>query len=130
VDELMEFVHARLDEEEQAARVATEGPWRLGEPLPYADPGGGFIIESDRDEVAGPGHSGGGVWKPLDAQYIVRHDPARTLRDVQARRKTLIRCQEEMLSGIPRLVWFGKQTVWEMAQRCSDHKEFREDWRP
>jgi uncharacterized protein DUF6221 len=49
------------------------------------------------------------------AVHIAEWDPARVLRDTDAKRRTLLRCQEEMLSGIPRLVHFAKQTVREMA---------------
>jgi hypothetical protein len=49
------------------------------------------------------------------ARHLTRHDPARVLREVEAKTKTLVRCQEEMLSGIPRLVHFAEQTLREMA---------------
>ncbi len=44
-----------------------------------------------------------------------RFGPDRQLAEVQAKQKTLARCQEEMLSGIPRLVHFAEQTLREMA---------------
>lgn len=47
-------------------------------------------------------------------------NPARVLREIDARRRTLIRCQEEMLSGIPRLAHFAKQTLQEMALPYAD----------
>lgn len=49
------------------------------------------------------------------ARHIAEHDPARVLREIEAKWRTLIRCQEEMLSGIPRLVHFARQTLREMA---------------
>ncbi|MFE3452400.1 DUF6221 family protein [Nonomuraea sp. NPDC059194] len=57
-------------------------------------------------------------------------DPRRVQRDIEAKRRILVRCQEEMLSGIPRLVHFAKQTLWEMAQPDADHPDFREEWKP
>lgn len=116
MDDLMAFVYARLDKEEASALTASGDP----DCGVWAATGDG--VDFDQYEV-------GGI-HPATAAHIVRHDPAKVLRDVQARRTTLVRCQEEMLSGIPRLVWFAKMTVWEMAQRWADHDDFNEDWRP
>ena len=98
---LAEFIGARLDEDEAAARAApgvhwtaTEGDsiagaavydeqWRLLDPAHYnhdnalsTRPGatGPQYIERARDELAA---------------HIARHDPARVLREVEAKRKIL-----------------------------------------
>jgi hypothetical protein len=52
--------------------------------------------------------------------HIVRHDPARVLREIDAKRRTLIRCEEAMLSSMPGLRHFAKQTVREMAAVYAD----------
>ncbi|MGP3960345.1 DUF6221 family protein [Nonomuraea sp. 3N208] len=141
MDEQMAFVHARLDEDEQIARAATPGPWSYDPSNEWYD-GDDFVTMTNGQEFVGYGGpspfrgaicitgEAGHAQSMKDAEHIARHDPARVLRDVQARRKTLLRCQEEVLSGIPRLVWFAKQTVWEMAQRWADHDDFDEDWQP
>lgn len=125
MDALTEFLIARFDELEDAARWAP-GPEWWEEEKPYvwgdeSDPqlacSKGWVATIDRE-------------KSTAVQHMVLNSPAHMLRDVQARRATLARCQEEMLSGIPRLVHFAKQTLWEMAQRDADHKDFREAWRP
>ena len=125
MDELLAFVHARLDELEDAARCAPGPEWWEDEKVykwgDDAEPEvwcrKGLIAKISREAPTAPEH-------------ILLNDPARILRDVEARRTTLIRCQEEMLSGIPRLVWFAKMTVWEMAKRWADHEAFKEGWKP
>ncbi|WP_031171594.1 DUF6221 family protein [Streptosporangium roseum] len=54
---------------------------------------------------------------------------SRTLRDIEAKRRTLARCQEEMLSGIPRLVHFATQTLKEMALPYANYGSYRPEWR-
>ncbi|MGR6922587.1 DUF6221 family protein [[Actinomadura] parvosata] len=127
MDELLGFAHARLDEDEQTAQACAGAPWAIEvPPMLHVSVKArqeskwkwgklGYVATVERDE---------------DRAHIARHDPARTLRDVQARRKTLLRCQEEMLSGIPRLVHFARMTVWEMSQRWNDHELFNEGWKP
>lgn len=131
MDELMAFAHARVDDEERLASAAIQGPWRTGEIADHLVDdviyGTSPIVSTKIVQVANLEMA----WqKEENAAHITHHDPARVLRDVQARRTTLVRCQEEMLSGIPRLVWFAKMTVWEMAQRWADHEAFKEGWRP
>ncbi|MEV1245121.1 DUF6221 family protein [Nonomuraea sp. NPDC049750] len=131
MDELLVFVHARLDDEERLASAAIQGPWRTGEIadhlVDYVIYGTSPIVSTKIVQVANLEMA----WQGEEnAAHIVHQSPDRTRRDVQSRRKTLLRCQEEMLSGIPRLVWFAKMTVWEMAQRWNDHDDFKEGWKP
>src|SRR5690349_1270697 len=97
MDDLTEFIKARLDEDEAAARAAehNDGPgtleWRVGGPrhLTFDNhrsedyvsvfAGGWDRILIARDEVRGA---------PL-AKHIARHDPARVLREVAAKRAIL-----------------------------------------
>jgi hypothetical protein len=57
MDTLVEFLHARLAEDEQVARVATPGPWRWA-----------ALGEATTDHIA-------------------RHDPARVLAEIDAKRR-------------------------------------------
>ncbi|ELP67634.1 hypothetical protein STRTUCAR8_08594 [Streptomyces turgidiscabies Car8] len=61
-----------------------------------------------------------------DAPHIAEWSPARVLREIDGRRRTVIRCQEEMLSGIPRLVHFAQQTLREMALGYSHRPGYAE----
>ncbi|MFC4120925.1 DUF6221 family protein [Nonomuraea zeae] len=140
MDELIAFVRARLDEDEQAARDATPGPWSYDPGKEWYD-GDDFVTMTNGQEFVGYGGTSpfrgaicitgeaGHAQSARDADYIARHDPARTLRDVRARRRTLDRCQEGLLSGDPRLAGFAAAAVREMAQRWDDHDDFDEGWR-
>ena len=141
MDELLAFVRARLDEDEQAARDATPGPWSYDPGKEWYD-GDDFVTMSNGQEFVGYGGpspfrgaicitgEAGHTQSARDAEHIARHDPSRTLRDVRARRSTLERCQEELLSGLPSLAGFARLTIWELAQRWADHEDFDERWRP
>ncbi|MFE3429840.1 DUF6221 family protein [Streptomyces sp. NPDC059171] len=73
-DALVAFLKARLDEDEQVAQAATQGEWVWS-----------------REFVTPPGyhHRTIGPLEPGDSAHIVRHDPARTLREVEAKRLLL-----------------------------------------
>jgi len=79
--DLTEFLTARLDEDEA---VAAAGSRRVGMPW-HAEPQpgtpGGLVI----DELGLVGSTGGSY----AADHIARHDPARTLREVEDGRKLL-----------------------------------------
>lgn len=132
--EIVEFLTTCLDEDERIARAATPGPWRahdthLGQ-YGYA----ATILSGEGNDTDlrawlpsmsnEPWDEARNVW--ADAAHIAEHDPARALREVDGRRRTLIRCQEEMLSGIPRLVHFAQQTLREMALGYSHRPGFAE----
>jgi hypothetical protein len=93
---ITEFLTARLDEDEAAAKAAgpvvmdSSGPgsefrpvnlgeWHVGVEGNIAGPLGGYI-------AVGP--YGSGI-EETDAAHIVRHDPARVLREVEAGRQLL-----------------------------------------
>jgi hypothetical protein len=113
VDDLITFLRAQLDEDERIARAATLGPWvqsgigDYGWTVDFGCPGAGVETADTEQGLA-------------DASFIAAHNPARVLRDIDAKRRTLVRCEEEMFSGIPRLVHFAKQTVREMALPFAD----------
>lgn len=78
VDDLIAFVTARLDEDEAAAKAATSGDW-------YAT--GEDILIRGR----GPHWDGACVANAsgADGEHVARHDPARALREVEAKRAIL-----------------------------------------
>jgi hypothetical protein len=93
VDDLIAFVKARLDEDEAAAKAAHPGPWILEEEV------GGFGPVAWISVPFGHGmpnaKSGLTSFAPLGTQdaetmrHIARHDPARVLREVEAKRAIL-----------------------------------------
>ncbi|MEV2277722.1 DUF6221 family protein [Nocardiopsis sp. NPDC049922] len=72
---IVDFLNARINEDEQAARAATPAPWsvHLQGDAAVVSPG----VAMDREE--------GGV-SAQDATHMVRHDPARVLREIEAKR--------------------------------------------
>lgn len=70
--DLTEFLAARLDEDEAAAEAATGHEWVSA--LRWAMDGATRIAEADAVRTAA---------------HVARHDPARTLREVEAGRKFL-----------------------------------------
>ena len=86
------FAHARLDEYEATATAAAAygANWRL------ADPDRSSAIESDRDAINRIVVYDEGAPTIEQATHIVLHDPARALRDVEAKRRTLRRYQDHV----------------------------------
>jgi len=76
--DIREFLEARLAEDEHDARAAGWHRW-------YVDEEDGAVrTVSHGDEVALPRRG-------YNAAHIVRHDPARVLRDVEAKRRVVAR---------------------------------------
>jgi hypothetical protein len=85
VTDLIAFLSARLDEDEQAARDAESASWSTG--VPDGPIGGLLTVRRDyapamQDYVTGSIHD-------ENAIHIARHDPARVLREVAAKRAVL-----------------------------------------
>lgn len=135
--DLIAFITARLDEDEQAARaVGMPDIWRadsswaaeLLNPLP-----------SQRQ--AHPGYVP--MITQADLDHIARHDPARVLREVEAKRR-IIEAAEEA-SGLDIQVdgsfrvgrrdttaepYIGDVILRALAAAWSDHPDYRQEWAP
>jgi len=94
---IVEFVNARLDEEEQAAKAATQydpAPWEstTSDDRPTnadRDPEGisphsGWVLNARRENLWDD--EGCLAMGAAAATHIARHDPARVLRDIAAKR--------------------------------------------
>lgn len=118
-EQLIDLVRRGLDDDEEAARAATRGPWWVDTPSAAWGEDVDPRVSAVTGEVATlPHHLNGG----LNALHVERHDPARVLRDADSRRRTLVRCEEELLSGIPRLVHFAQETLRDMARPYLDQE--------
>lgn len=156
--DLVQFLRARLDEDEAEARAAAEkagsGDWRY-------QPDDNYVSWIEHDERASPTNRE--TWWPLVteaasyvgdtidrevADHIARHDPARVLREVEAKRQLI----EEHPSA---LGWDGSQADATVCRTCAenstdgglngdpypcrtlrllalpytDHPDYRDDWR-
>jgi hypothetical protein len=123
MDDLIEFLRARLDEDEQAALAASPSPWLvthdpLGTHVENGDGVGRIVLRSGRDRRHDEGAE-------ENAAHIARHDPARVLRDVEAKR-TLVGLWSRAQSYDRR----GLYSLRALAQPYSNHKDYRGEWRP
>lgn len=146
-DDLIAFLRARLAEDEQIARAATSGPWEA-RPVVYgpADEGWGppdlWEIAAGQVTVVGHQmHEGGGVYTVADARHIAGYDPARVLREVEARRRVVELCEPPLIEvtnplhgersflpgqGAP----WGEPVLRLLALPYADHPDYRQEWRP
>ncbi len=105
--DLTAFLRARLDEDERVARAAVDFDYGVRD---WADDG-----------------------DPVNA-HIARHDPARVLREVEAKRRLLeqFRLRGDSVRAVVRPVTGG---VWDdllrlLALPYDGHPDYREEWRP
>lgn len=130
--DLIAFLDARLDEDERDARYATPGPWHIPEndPLAYCvdSPDGSGRICRFGDRVRSD--------DVRNSLHIVRHDPARILREVEADRRLLAAYAEVAHMDIPdpepefaygRAVGLG-EAVRLRAANWSDHPDYQPEW--
>lgn len=126
--DLVQFLRDRLDEDEQAAR-RVKSSWRqVGET--------GVIVASDGGHAE---ECANGNWTGI-AEHIVRHDPARVLAEVDAKRALLdlhgpgefeysdvdvcMVCDQQDPEPYP------CRTVRLLALPYADHPDYRDEWRP
>lgn len=130
MSDLTEFLQARLAEDEQAAREAADhdsGRWFMGDKWNI------YRAESEVDEVDGTVTHDLIAWgnaKP-QSEHIARHDPARTLADIEAKRRIiaeiLAECEGAMYD--PHRGIYGK-TLRLLAQPHADHPGYDPGWKP
>jgi hypothetical protein len=141
LDDLIAFLRARLDEDEAAAKKASsehpaqeahDGRWQdvgdrqvrygngAGETLRSVDTTGASGLWYEQISVRGDpdGHVAG---------HIARHDPARVLREVAAKRAIVT---YEDRNGLPGINAWG---IWRdmlkyLATAYSDHPDYQASW--
>jgi hypothetical protein len=130
-DDLVQFLHVRLEEEEQLAQAATPGPWKqngIGEygwTVSFSRPGSGVETED-----SGQGRA--------DADYIAAHAPERALREIAFKMSLLTEYTKEewVMKQGHRSGWTeGGQSVRDLlikewASAYDAHPEYRQEWRP
>lgn len=120
MDDLTAFLKARLDEDEQVARDADADAWRKAErPSIWVMREGGPVAQTQDFE---------------DAAHIARWDPARVLREVEAKRQImgLHRRQSELdYDPICDVCCYTPpcETLRTLALPYTDHKDYREEWK-
>ncbi|WP_327329854.1 DUF6221 family protein [Streptomyces sp. NBC_01201] len=129
MDNLVQFLRARLDEDEQAARAAMwdeqSDVWTARPPqaryeryivADYCDDG----VVAVAPENADPDGVG---------RHIARHDPARALRNVDAARKRLVELSDAIEAGRDSYDLAATLLPYELLP-YADHPDYRDDWRP
>lgn len=128
---LAEFLKARLDEDEQAARDAGADTWTA------SDSG---LYHEDASTQPGPFAVDGYGYLGAEGIHIARHDPARVLREVEAKRR--IMALHTIRSGTggdwdtdPAAICnecgglYPCETLELLALPYADHPDYREEWR-
>lgn len=139
MDDLIAFLRARLDDDEQAAHAAGGAPWTAD------DVPGSIHVEAraraEQRALRGLGFVGS-VEREPDRQHIARHDPARVLREVEAKRRTLARHPGATVADECPGCGAYLDGTWktppgalcpelaDLALPYTDHPAYREAWRP
>lgn len=127
MDELAQFLRDRYDEEATEARAATPGPWEqsgigdYGWTVSFSRPGAGVETE-DSDQGR------------ADAVHIARHDPARVLRDIEAKRRILYLAEQLPKVTASTDMFDNNRDGWaevvkQLALPYADHPSYRAEWR-
>jgi hypothetical protein len=128
---MIAFAEARLDEDEVAARAATSGTWHATERTD------GMTVVTALEPMYWPVTERHSV---PDGEHIARHDPARVLRDVEAKRARIERYKRAVEVGGANPSSFVRGQDDGYAEACldsirddtatwSDHPEYREGWK-
>lgn len=137
--ELHEFLAARLDEDEQAARQASPGPWQWeGDFAERGDDEVTLVASNDENVLWAHGvHTDGYIRvREQDAEHIARHDPARVLREVEAKRALVDLWDDEPaweMSGYEEHAGFSAglgRALRLLAVVYADHPDYDPSWRP
>lgn len=136
-DGLIEFLRARLDEDKAAAEAATGGEWgAIDHTRPFAIFDVATYQKNDSRGLTGR-YAVGAIERSEDRAHIARHDPARVLREVEAKRRILAEYAEVADNDIdePHEYAYGWANGLGVAVRLlaavyDDHPEYRQEWAP
>ncbi|MEU2075405.1 DUF6221 family protein [Streptomyces sp. NPDC013489] len=129
MEELIAFLRARLNEDEQTARHATDGPWvdEPGHPIR-----GGYELRFVIAQQA----------QRWNSQHIARHDPARVLAEVDAKRRIIDECAywldkinesataEHPYPNLPERGEVVLPVITLLGLPYADHPDYQDAWRP
>lgn len=144
MDDLIAFLTARLDEDEAVAREAAsalpgdEGyGWRAVHRYLETHPASGesFIVDTSSELVARPASARS--YDRAVADHIARHDPARVLREVAAKRaiveayrqsRDILMDNRQTWDLVRAAVGAQRVIVTQLAAVWSDHADYRREW--
>lgn len=128
---IVEFLRARLDEDEATAKAARGDDGRLGHGFEVREDWGRWallrrygsldVVDEDGNQVTFDQEGlSDSVASPAIGEHIARHDPARVLREVQAKRRIVDACEECRSS-----VMAYRSPRWRDAMNEQDKHEWR-----
>ena len=117
---LLEFLQARVTEDELPALAAVEGSptWRSSLPFrDVKDEDGHFVVEADRHHPS-----------VEQAAHIARHSPARALADVEAKRRVIADYLRSDAAG--ELLERGalENILRHLSVAYADHPDYNPSW--
>jgi Ser-tRNA(Ala) deacylase AlaX len=122
VNELLDFLRAQLDEDEQIAREGIPfgtGQWQAEDSGLIRDSEGGCVVHDDGEQDR------------ATAEHIARHDPARVLAEVDAKRRILDRWEASQDDNLPPEALIAlDEVVKVLALPHADRPGYRESWKP
>jgi hypothetical protein len=126
---LIAFLRARLDEDEAAAQKAASGDGRFGGRAHWSALGHGIVTD-----VADPDWGVVDLGPYIDddalAEHIARHDPARALRDVEAKRAMIAELTRWPFDYRPEADDATRLFVRLLGSVYSDHPDYLPEWAP
>jgi hypothetical protein len=143
VNDLVEFLRARLDEDEAKAQKAG-GNWWFDNAAGLPDT---YSLDFGRFNAPSVGFTDSAVIRPAEAEHIARYDPAHVLHEIACKRLILVDhtsmhtvvdgfCVEEdgrcTHAGEAMCSWHGREdcpTVRALALVYAGHPDYREAWR-
>lgn len=121
---IIEFLYARLDEDEATAQAARGATWVASQRDGVVD-----LDDTHGHQIAGG--DGGLDWS--DAEFMAHHDPARALREIAAKR-FLIDQWADRYSTNPHIVSTevsdAVDVLHALATVYADHPDYRQEWTP
>lgn len=140
MDDLVRWFTVQLDEDERIARAATGGPWRYNPDKHWRRPGTSWFEEGVFAGAPGEGAicvAGTGETDDppsmADAAFIAEHDPARVLREIEAKREIVRQANLYLCDSGPGCGYrtkHGHSVLRLLALPYADRPGYQEEWRP
>jgi len=113
-------------EDEATAKAALEPEWSGDRTAGIWHPDGdGCCIRDESGEYMAER----GLTEDVTA-HIARHDPARVLREVAAKRAILAECEPRPGIGIVAIELAAQRILRHLAAVWNDHPDYRPEWKP
>lgn len=128
--DLSEFLAARLDEDEATAKAAASGG---GDDRPNWVARFGMVVDADDPDYAIYGAAVSSL--PELDRHIARHDPARVLREVAAKRAAIAEINRayaasDAIDNIEITDYTADTILRALASAYSDHPDYDPAWAP